>query len=121
MNTIELNPVPSTAWTFEIPYVAMSGRFGRAEFCVCVRWRRKRISDVWIQPRQQELESQKMYHLRGGYSIGLTFPNGFGPWILGYCYEHKTTSFRIYVPNDTNCLSICLLTNVGLGFVKRGL
>ena len=92
--------------------------FGRAEFQVCVEFKKGKKSQTWIYPQQQRVAND-CWHLVGGdreFSIKsyqeLDAP---GVWLAFYCKEHKTTSFRIYVPTDSKFL---VIDRYGISFYR---
>jgi hypothetical protein len=81
---------------------------GRAEFQVCIKFLRKKVSEFWVYPVQSRLETY--WHYLGGdvdFSIqsyeGLNQPN---VWLASYCTEHKTTMLHIYSPNNAKFLGM---------------
>lgn len=113
-DTIELNPEGSREWNFEIPFV-WAKNAGRPEFDLCVRWKRGKISDVFLTKRQQE-DHGKCWRLRSGYSTGISLPYESNPWRVSWCATHKAQQVSVYVPNGTNVLRVSLLSTVSLTF-----
>ena len=77
---------------------------GRAEFMVCLKWRRGKLAEYWVDPVQTRLPHGWHFTIgpsdRRDFYIsayeGLTpLP---GAWLHFWCREHKTTSFRVYAP-----------------------
>lgn len=112
-NIIELNP-DKTLWNFKIPYVWMTKEYGRAEFSICICWKRGKVSELWISPAQQVGEERKLYHVLVGFSDSVTFPHEAHVWLATWCKEHKAQNVSLYVPDYTDTLHISLLSTVSL-------
>ena len=97
------------------------GNLGHAEFQVCLKHHGKRkSSEFWVYPRQQRGASvywhKDWVHPDLGFSLSsyqdLEDPN---VWHLGYCEEHRCTTFAIYVPRDS---VFARIDGYGLSFWK---
>lgn len=117
---IELNPEGSKEWNFYIPYVYMTKEYGRAEFSICTKWKRGRISDIWISRMQQKEGCGELYHINVvSKSRSLSFGYESHVWFSCWCQEHKAQNLRAYVPNNTDMLLVSLLSDVSFMFIKR--
>ncbi len=104
-----------------LPFIAMTKNRGCAEFQICSKYKRGKLVEVFIYPRQQEnidhyyhWEGEATYMTIGGYE-GLGDPK---VWFLQYCKEHKCQSMRIYVPNDSKYLWFDKLSSIGINFMR---
>jgi hypothetical protein len=81
---------------------------GRAEFAVCIKYRRRKISDVYVYTQQQReagswhLATSRNHFMISSYQ-GLEDAK---VWSFSWCSEHKTQSFRLYVPTNSKILKI---------------
>lgn len=109
---------------YSIPFVDITKDYGRAEFIICQRYKNKRLVELYIYPAQQKNTSE--YYVwratgKGGrdFTIGcfheLEHPN---IWLFGYCGEHKSTSFRVYVPTGSKFLYLSIMSSVQLYFTR---
>ena len=99
-----------------IPYKVLDdtpggGNLGRAEFLFCPLWTRGRMRELLIYPLQQR---SKMYYRLDLTDCGKVTTFGFDSygdkerpraWRMGWCKEHKTVSYEVYVPTGTDRLS----------------
>ncbi len=104
-----------------LPFVAMTLNLGCAEFQICAKWKRRKLVELFIYPRQQEninyyyhWEGEAIYFKIGGYE-GLDDPKA---WMFQYCKEHKCQSMRIYVPNGAKYLWFEKLSGIGINFTR---
>jgi hypothetical protein len=114
----------SKLWNFEIPFQWMHKSYGRAEFQICVQWKRRRVEDLWIYPKQQERVPDEYWHAKingrsnsvalTGYD-GLDYPN---VWYTFWCKEHKCQALELYVPSESRVLWISILSTLSIGFKK---
>lgn len=81
---------------------------GRAEFLVCVRFKRGHLSEYWVDPIQTHLT--QTWHWRGehdDFSVssyeGLERP---GAWLFKWCHHHKTHGFFVYSPPEAHFLHL---------------
>lgn len=82
---------------------------GRAEFQVCIKFKRNKVDEFWIYPRQQR-RNYECWHYKGGtidFHIA-SYEDLDRPdvWLITYCREHKAQSFLLYAPNDARFLKI---------------
>jgi hypothetical protein len=105
-------------YTDTISYLWKHEKWGRAEFSICPIFRRNKLVDLWIDPIQQE--NKNLYHLQlASRNFQLKLDRtivSIAPWLYHYCADHKCTSFRVYVPDNTNKLSFYVGTTVELIF-----
>lgn len=109
-----------------LPFVGMTQNLGRAEFSVCPIFKRGKLVSMFIYPLQQEDRSyyykweghpKKQYTVQSYQS--LDNPN---IWMHQYCKEHKTPSFRMYVPTGANFLWFSVYSDsVSIGFLKTAI
>lgn len=108
----------------KIPFVWMRQDYGRAEFEVCAKFIRGKISEVWIYPKQQVSDCYYHYKPLKPYSTaisysgydGLEYPN---VWYQYWCKEHKTMCVRLYVPTNAKFLWFHPLSTLTIGFTKE--
>jgi len=92
---------------------------GVAEFVVCLKFRRGKISEFWVDPVQTRLEV--IWHYTHGTSSGdfaISAYEGLqekGAWFIGFCKTHKCPMIRVYAPNNARYLEI---NNYGLSFFR---
>ena len=91
---------------------------GRAEFQVCIKFKRGQVSEFWVYPRQQRRED--CWHYSGGSDLGFSISSYEGldnshVWLVSYCREHKTQTFMTYAPNGAKFLKI---DSYGIHFCK---
>ncbi len=81
---------------------------GRAEFMVCMKFKRGKVSEFWVDPIQTHIE--EMWHYVGGdiYFALSAYQNLEDPkaWMIRYCKEHKCTSINVYAPSYAQFLEI---------------
>ncbi len=91
---------------------------GRAEFQICLKFKRGRIVEYWVYPRQQR--STTCWHYIGSnIDFHITAYDGLrseGAWLISWCKEHKTFSFSVYAPTDAKYLR---MHNGGIAFLKE--
>ncbi len=105
----------------KLPFQFMHERYGRAEFEICAKFHRGKVSEVWVIPRQQDVDYIYQYKPPTPFSTaisysgydGLDYPN---VWYQYWCKEHKTMCVRLYVPNDAKFLWIHPLSTLTIGF-----
>jgi len=85
------------------------GNLGRAEFQVCIKFKRNKVCEFWIYPRQQR-DMDEFWHYKGGdcsfYIASYEDLADAKVWLIHHCLEHKAQSFHIYAPNDARFLKI---------------
>jgi len=91
---------------------------GRAEFSVCIKYKRGKVSEYFVYPEQQR-NMNIFWHWQGKRD-DLTISSYDGledakVWMFYYCKTHKTQSFRLYVPPNAKYLH---LSYNGLDFTK---
>lgn len=116
MQLIEMNPPDSRLWNFDIPFVWQSKDYGRAEFDFCFKFKRAKITELWISPRQQKDEQGKLYHINVHGSDSILNSGEGRLWYMGWCKMHKAAYSRIYVPDNTSRLHISLLSSLSISF-----
>ncbi len=88
---------------------------GRAEFMICIKFRRKQVSEFWVYPKQQRRED--CWHYSGGercFDISSYEKlKREGAWLISFCPEHKTQSISVYAPDGAKFLRI---TSHGIAF-----
>jgi hypothetical protein len=76
--------------------------YGRAEFVICLAYRRGVIDVIHISSAQSVPEQYFSVKLRYKKdSLMISSYDGLDDakvWLTGYCKEHKTTFMRLYVP-----------------------
>lgn len=94
------------------------GNLGRAEFHVCLKFKRGKVSEFWVYPVQTRLET--CWHYIGeSPDFTISAYEGLvseGAWLSFYCSEHKSTSFSVYSPTGAKFLEI---SSSGLSFWKN--
>jgi hypothetical protein len=99
----------------KIPYQALHETYGRAEFQICPKFVRGRMTDIYLFRRQQ-VNSERGYHLDvlkalpdcriTQFQIDAWTHKTDAPrvWREFWCKEHKTICHETYVPNNTNTI-----------------
>ena len=94
------------AWIDKTPG---GSNLGHAEFCVCLRFKRGRVSEFWVYPAQQR-DTNTAWHYTGGdidFSISsYEHLTDAKVWLYFWCKDHKCPSMRIYVPRYSKFLEI---------------
>lgn len=100
-----------------IPYKVLDdvpggGNLGRAEFRFCPLWTRGgRMRELLIYPLQQRSKVYYRLDLTDCGKVTIFTFESYGdrerprPWRMGWCKEHKTVSYEVYVPDCTDHLS----------------
>lgn len=97
-----------------------AGNLGRAEFIVCLKFKRGR-SEFWVYPAQQRDMKDAWHYTYGSPDFSISSYEGLDDakvWLFFPCKEHKTTSFRLYAPTDSRYLRI---DHHGISFLKSRL
>jgi hypothetical protein len=103
-------------------FIPITKNLGRAEFGVCPVHRRGKLKEIFIYPLQQEDRSyyyKAIVHHADSFQFESYSHKGIDPpraWIYSWCREHKTISFRIYVPNNSNYFTIMNLITFSIYF-----
>lgn len=95
-----------------IPYNYLTKIYGRAGFVICPIFKRSILTDLYIYRVYQPQEPNKAYHIPVPKEYKLncfTIDSEYGYdnpniWQNFWCKEHRTISFKIYVPNNTKFL-----------------
>jgi hypothetical protein len=94
------------------PFVLLTHNLGRAEFTFCPVWKRGKVSEVFIYPRQQE-NIDYFYHVACGYSDSFQVSSWSHKgvenpkiWLHFWCKDHKCMSMHVYPPNSTDRLRV---------------
>jgi hypothetical protein len=108
----EWKPVELTEKAF-IPFlwkdaITDGSSLGRAEFEVCIKYKRRHISEFWVYPVQLRMDT--FWHYVGGdidFALssyeGLEDPKA---WLFFWCKLHKTSGFSVYAPPYSQFLEI---------------
>lgn len=98
----------------KIKYKPITQRLGRAEFVICPIFKYGYLREIFIYRVQQE--TSEIYHLDLEKELNGSRINVFhitswthkrdepSIWQNFWCKKHKTISFEIYVPNNTNMI-----------------
>jgi len=108
MNLVELKlgEFVSFDWRDKTPG---GSNLGRAEFEICQIYKRGKLKEVFIYPRQQRTD--KYYHatMNGDNSFHIASYEELenaNVWLTYPCKEHKTITIRLYVPRESRFFSI---------------
>ena len=81
---------------------------GRAEFSVCLKFKKGKVKEFWVYPIQTRIEDYWYckyeyvdFHISSYDKLDST-----GAWLVRWCKEHKTPAFSIYAPNNAKVLGI---------------
>jgi hypothetical protein len=81
---------------------------GVAEFHVCVKFSRGKVSEFWVYPTQTHLKTS--WHYKGGdINFSISAYEGLkseGAWLVHWCKEHKCQSISVYSPSEAKYLEI---------------
>ena len=117
-----MDPLP-TFISFDYRDKVLGGEnLGRAEFLVCLKWKKGKIVEFWVDPVQTRLYYK--WHFIGGNEYGDFSVDSYEQldaprvWFFTFCKQHKTQAFRVYAPNDAKFLEI---SESGLNFWKSNL
>jgi hypothetical protein len=82
---------------------------GRAEFEVCIKYKRGRVGEYWVYPAQQR-DQKHFWHYAGGdvdFCVSsyerLEEPKA---WLFYWCKTHKAQAMRIYAPPNSKFLRL---------------
>ena len=112
--------IPEEAW---IPYlwkdeITDGSSLGRAEFSVCLKFRRGVPCEYWVYPVQ--LRMNDCWHWSGNYTdFSISSYDGLAnanAWLFQWCKEHKCITFKVYVPSYAKVLH---LNHNGMGFFGK--
>jgi len=118
------------------PFVSNTKEYGNAEFIMCPVWRRGKIREVYMYPKQQP-NAEHYYYLvnedgwegvnfgsllyelvgevgdgKGGVlTLGKNVIHSPNVWNTFWCKEHKCQAFEFYVPKNSKGFFI----STGLG------
>lgn len=99
--------------------------YGRAEFGICLVWRRNKLKCFYIYPFQQR-DVKHFYRVDCGYSdsfeCGAWTHKGMDDpkiWLHGWCKEHKCPFMRVYVPKDSKRFTVYVLSTAQMMFDKE--
>lgn len=105
-----------------MPFTWKTERYGRAEFTFCWKWKRWKLADVWISPKQQP-DAKAQYHLGGlqcdNFQVYSYTHKGFEnpwPWLYGWCREHKCQYMHVYVPPRATLFRVRVLSTLVIIF-----
>jgi len=81
---------------------------GRAEFTFCPKYKRDRLTEMFIS-RKQQREKDRYYIAKGLNSESFSFRKqddirATPIWRIAFCHDHKVTRFELYVPMGTSTL-----------------
>jgi hypothetical protein len=79
------------------------GNLGRAEFQICLRFKRGKVAEYWAYPKQMR-DAKECWHWKGTYpdfTIS-SYQNleDAKTWLFVWCKEHKTQSMLLYIPRE---------------------
>jgi hypothetical protein len=111
--------IVSIALDGSIPYVALDptpggSNFGRAVFQFCPIWKRGRMAELLIFRRQQRSLPAAYRLALPAKAAGRVTTFSFHVWAdvdqprcwrMGWCEEHATVTYEVYVPNNTDALT----------------
>jgi len=108
----------------KIPFRESDPDYGRAEFVICPVYKRGKLKDMYIYPAQQR-DVHTFYH-----AVFTSSPLDFSfssyddldepkIWIHFWCKEHKSASFRLYVPVGSQYFEVHRLSNFSINFRRR--
>ena len=101
-----------------IPFEWKDKELGRAEFIICIKFKRGKISEFWVDPTQTRLTecwhfSSNDYYI---HDFGISSYENLEEsrvWLVHWCNDHKTFAFRVYSPPHAKYLCI---NNYGISF-----
>ena len=102
-------------WRDETPG---GSNLGRAEFQICMKFKRGIVSEFWVYPKQQRDVSEYWHFIGGNICFTFTAYEGLeskGPWRVMWCKEHKAVSMSIYAPPESKYIEI---SQYGVSFWK---
>jgi len=98
----------------KITYIGITHNLGRAEFQICPKFTRGKLTDLYIYRRQQE--NRESYHINIKVNCAWAKITTFlidawthrteppRIWRNFWCKEHKTICFEVYVPPETDTI-----------------
>lgn len=101
----------------------MSDSLGHAEFEICPVFKRGKMTEIFIYPRQQPNVKYYYYYkvdykpvdfsINSWTHKGIDMPE---VWLNYWCKEHKCVTFVVYVPIKSNCFMLKTLSNLSITF-----
>lgn len=108
-----------------VHFVNYTRNYGRAEFGFCPTYKYGKLKDLRIYPLQQaDIDTFYRVNFKCSpldWSINTSLASvDVKIWIFFWCKEHKSMSFRIYVPAGSSSFSIHMLSNFNVRFKIGG-
>lgn len=105
----------------KISVIAMTEKYGVADFAVCPVYKFGVLKKMYLYPRQQEATEYFVYSMRKYKPLDFSIlSNGSleAPSIRVYfwCKEHKCASFIVYVPRNATHFIVRALSNFSINF-----
>ena len=109
-----------------IKFEPMHKDYGHAEFDICPVFKYGKLKKVFVYRMQQE--TNEAYEIEAQnqkeFQISTWTHKGFDKlsvWRNWWCKNHKTISFSVYVPIQTNIMEFSSLSTFGIYFDKEDL
>ena len=104
-----------------IRFAPMHKDYGHAEFDICPVFKYGKLKRVFVYRRQQgtneayeiEAQNQKEFSISTWEHKGFDIPRIWRNW---WCEDHKTITFSVYVPKQTNIIEFSSLSTFGINF-----
>lgn len=107
----------------KVAFVGMHKTYGRAEFVVCSKYVRGKLSKLYITPAQQPDMLYKYFidvkkgtldwSMRAWTHKSIDTPY---IWIHFWCTDHQCPAMRLYVPAKATHFAVSELSNLSLDF-----
>lgn len=111
----------------EYPFTWKTDRLGVAEFIVCPVYKYGKLVEFNMFSAQQEEHVHYQYKFDYkpiDWSISAWTHKGIEPpriWLNFWCKEHKSSSFRFYVPKGSTYFTVSTLSNFSIDFSNEAL
>ena len=109
----------------KIPFTALSKKYGRAEFQICPVYKRGKLKELYLYPRQQGdathyfvyifKNAPRTWSVTSWTHMGVSEPY---VWLNFWCEEHKAPSSNLYVPREAEWFQVRALSDFSIYFGK---
>lgn len=106
----------------QYPFTWRTDNWGVAEFGVCPVYKYGKLKEFHMHSLQQGVRNHYLYkfdYTPYDWSISSWTHKGIEApriWIFFWCKEHKSQSFRFYVPHNSTYFTISTLSNFSINF-----
>lgn len=110
----------------EVKFTAKTDQYGLAEFSFCPIYKRGKLVEMFIYPKQQP-DVKEYFHVDLSYGpdsfmLGSWTHKGMSePWVwfFKWCKEHKCQSFIAYAPPEATSFQVSCLSTFSIHFSQE--